>query len=133
MPVYMFDTDICSYLMKGRRPALEKKLQSVPLSAVCISAISKSELMFGVAISPRPDVNREALDFLLDHLQVLDYPAAAALDYGEIRGQLKIRGTLIGPNDLLIAAHARCLGLTLVTNNIREFSRVPGLKTENWA
>jgi tRNA(fMet)-specific endonuclease VapC len=132
MPEYMLDTDIASYIMNGKSPALLKKLQTVPTSAVCISAITKSEIMYGVEISPRQQKDRAALEFFLRHIQVLDYPADAAADYGNIRAALKSRGAQIGPNDTLIAAHARCLGLTLVTNNTREFGRVPGLKVENW-
>jgi tRNA(fMet)-specific endonuclease VapC len=130
---YMLDTDIASYIMSSKSPALLQKLQTVPTSAVCISAITKSEIMYGVEISPRQQRERAALEFFLRHIQVLDYPAGAAADYGNIRAALKSRGTLIGPNDTLIAAHARCLGLILVTNNTREFGRVPGLKIENWA
>ncbi len=130
---YMLDTDICSYLMKGKSETLVARLQSVPVSAICMSAITKSEILFGIAVSPRPQKDRAAFDFLIQHVQVHDYPAGAADAYGEIRAALKSQGTLIGPNDLLIAAHARFLGLTLVTNNLREFSRVPGLKVENWA
>ncbi len=133
MIAYMLDTDICSYLMRDTSPALLHKLQIVPSSAVCMSAITLSELSFGVANSRRRAEIQLALDFLLQHVQVLDYPAAAAVEYGEIRAALKAKGALIGPNDMLIAAHARCLGLTLVTNNMREFKRVPGLKVENWA
>jgi tRNA(fMet)-specific endonuclease VapC len=133
MVKYMLDTDIASYIMGGKSPALLAKLQTVPTSAVCISAITKSEIMYGVEISPRQQKDRAALEFFLRHIQVLDYPPEAAADYGEIRGAHKVRGALIGPNDTLIAAHARCLGLTLVTNNTREFGRVPGLKIENWA
>ena len=133
MPEYMLDTDITSYIMSSKSPALLQKLQTIPTSAVCISAITKSEIMYGVEISPRQQRDRAALEFLLQHIEVLDYPARAATDYGNIRAALKSRGTLIGPNDTLIAAHARCLGLTLVTNNTREFGRVPGLKVENWA
>ncbi|MGA2571078.1 MAG: type II toxin-antitoxin system VapC family toxin [Terracidiphilus sp.] len=133
MAEYMLDTDIASYIMKSKSPALMQKLQTVPTSAVCISAITKSEMMYGVEVSPRQQKDRAALDFFLRHLEVLDYPAGAAADYGNIRAALKSRGAPIGPNDTLIAAHARCLGLTLVTNNTREFKRVPGLKIENWA
>jgi tRNA(fMet)-specific endonuclease VapC len=132
MTEFMLDTDIASYLMKNKSAALISKLQSVPIGAVCISAITKSEIMFGVEISPRQQQDRAALEFFLLHILVLDYPADAAADYGSIRATLKLRGTPIGPNDTLIAAHARCLGLTLVTNNTREFGRVPGLKVENW-
>ncbi|HKN21621.1 MAG TPA: type II toxin-antitoxin system VapC family toxin [Terracidiphilus sp.] len=132
MPEYMLDTDIASYIMNGQSPALLQKLQTVPPSEVCISAITKSEITYGVEISPRQQRDRAALEFLLRHIEVLDYPAGAAADYGRIRAELKLRGTLIGPNYTLIAAHARYLGLTLVTNNTREFGSVPGLKIENW-
>ena len=133
MPEYMLDTDIASYIMNNKSPALLQKMQTVPTSAVCISAITKSEIMYGVEISPRQQKARAALEFFLLHIEVLDYPAGAAADYGNIRAALKSSGTLIGPNDTLIAAHARFLGLTFVTNNTREFGRVPGLKIENWA
>jgi len=133
MPEYMLDTDIASYIMNGKSPALLRKLQTVPTSAVCISAITQSEIMYGVEISPRQQKDRAVLDFFLQHIQVLDYHVDAAADYGNIRAALKALGAPIGPNDTLIAAHARWLGLTLVTNNIREFNRVPGLRIENWA
>lgn len=132
MPLYMIDTDISSYIMKRfSRPVLEK-LQAVPVSDLCISAVTKSELMFGVEISPRRQKDQASLDEYLQYVEVLDYPGEAAIDYAQIRADLKSRGTMIGTNDLLIAAHARYLGLTLVTNNTREFGRVPKLKIENW-
>lgn len=132
MPEYMLDTDIASYIMGSKNLVLLQKLQTVPTSAVCISAITKSEIMYGVEISPRRERDHAALEFFLSHVQVLDYPADAAADYGHIRAALNTSGALIGPNDTLIAAHARCLGQTLVTNNTREFGRVPGLNMENW-
>jgi tRNA(fMet)-specific endonuclease VapC len=128
----MLDTDIASYIMGNKSRTVLEKLQTVPTSAVCISVITKSELIYGVEISPRQQKDRAALEFLLRHVQALDYPVEAAEDYGRIRAALKKLGAPIGPNDTLIAAHARCLGLTLVTNNTREFGRVPGLKIENW-
>jgi tRNA(fMet)-specific endonuclease VapC len=133
MPLYMLDTDIASYVMKRTNANAVKRLIALPTDATCISAIVESELRFGIAVSPRRQQDQEALNEFLSYMQVLDYPAAASTDYGLIRGDLKQRGALIGANDLLIAAHARHLGLTLVTNNTREFSRVPGLKVENWA
>jgi len=133
MAIYMLDTDIASYIMKRSNDAVLRKLQTIPVSAVCISAIAESELRFGVEISPRRRKDQEALEALLRFLSVVDYPDLAAVEYGRIRADLQRRGLLIGSNDLLIAAHARCLGLTLVTNNTREFSRVAGLKLENWA
>jgi tRNA(fMet)-specific endonuclease VapC len=132
VPAFMLDTDISSYIMKRTSDAVLRRLAKIPLVEVCISAITQSELMYGVAISPRPQVDRAALDSYLRHVAVLDYPGEAGAHYATIRAELKLRGTPIGPNDLLIAAHARCLGLTLVTNNTREFGRVLELKTENW-
>lgn len=132
MPLYMLDTDISSYIMKrASRPLLEK-LRTVPASDLCISAVTKSELMFGVEISPRRSKDQAAIEEYLLYVQALDYPADAAFDYAQIRAGLKARGTMIGTHDLLIAAHARFLGFTLVTNNVREFGRVPGLRVENW-
>ena len=133
MPVYMLDTDISSYIMKRSNDRVLQQLQMVPVSAVCISAITKSELMYGVEVSPRRQRDQAALDVFLRHVQVMDFPGEAALDYASIRADLKTRGTMIGANDLLIAAHSRYLGLTLVTNNTREFGRVERLKVENWA
>lgn len=132
MPIYMLDTDIASYVMKGSNAAAITRLQTLAVSDVCISAISKSELMYGIEVSPRRNRDEARLEVFLRYVQVLDYPGDAALDYGRIRADLKARGMMIGSNDLLIAAHARCLGLTLVSNNTREFARIEGLKIENW-
>lgn len=133
MAVYMLDTDISSYIMKRSHDSVLKRLQTVPIGDVSISAITKSELLYGVEVSPRKRQDSMALDAYLKHVDVLDYPEEAALHYGQIRATLKSAGNLIGANDLLIAAHARSLGLTLVTNNTREFGRVQGLNLENWA
>jgi tRNA(fMet)-specific endonuclease VapC len=133
MPRFMLDTDTSSYIMKRSNAQVLKRLQRVLIADVCISAISRCELMCGVEVSPRRRQDQAALDAYLRHVAVLDYPSDAARDYAVIRADLKKRGTMIGANNLLIAAHARCLGLTLVTNNVREFSRVQGLKVENWA
>jgi tRNA(fMet)-specific endonuclease VapC len=132
MAVYMLDTDISSYIMKRSHDSVLRRLQKVPVGDVCISVITKSELMYGVEVSPRQQQDQAALDAYLRHVVVLDYPDQAALHYAQIRADLRLRGTMIGANDLLIAAHARCLGLTLVTNNIREFGRVQRLDIENW-
>lgn len=130
---YMLDTDTASYVVKGTNQEVMDRLRATPVDEVCISAITKCELMYGVAVSPRRDQDRFRLGVFLRHVPVLDFPEQAALDYGEIRQELKSRGQMIGSNDLFIAAHARYLRLMLVTNNTREFSRVPGLKIENWA
>ena len=132
MPAYMLDTDTASYIMKRSHPNILRKLKKIPPDDICISAVVLSELRYGVAVSPNSARNEEALKSFLKYVQVLPYSAKAAEDYGQIRAELKRQGTPIGGNDLLIAAHARCLGLTLVTNNTREFSRAPGLRIENW-
>jgi tRNA(fMet)-specific endonuclease VapC len=131
MAVYMLDTDISSYIMKRTHDVVLKRLQMVAVSDVCVSAITKAELMYGVEVSPRRQKDQAALDEFLRYFAVLDFPATASLDYAFIRAVLNVRGKMMR-NDLLIAAHACCLGLTLVTNNTMEFRRVQGLKIENW-
>lgn len=133
MPVYMLDTDISSYIMKRSNSAVLTRLQKVAVADTCISVISKSELLYGVEISPRQQQDQAALDAYLRYIEVLDYPEEAAAHYAQIRADLKRQGTMIGANDLFLAAHARCLGLVLVTNNIREFGRIKDLRLENWA
>ena len=132
MPRYMFDADTCSYIMKRSHDAVMKRLEKVPVSDVCISIITKSELLYGVELSPRRQHDEAALSAFLRYVEVLDFPDEACLHYSRIRADLKTRGKMIGANDLFIAAHARCLGLTLVTNNTREFRRISDLAMENW-
>ena len=129
---FMLDTDTCSYIMKRSKNTLLKRLTKTPVSEVCISVITKSELLYGVEISPRRQQDQAALSSFLEYLEVLDFPDEAAADYAKIRAHQKGGGTMIGANDLFIAAHARSLGLTLVTNNTREFRRVPQLVIQNW-
>lgn len=133
MAVYMLDTDISSYIMKRSHDAVLRRLKRVPVGDVCLSVITKSELQYGVEVSLQRQQNQAALDAYLRHFEVLEFPDEAALHYAQIRAALKVSGTMIGANDLFIAAHARSLGLTLVTNNVREFGRVKGLNVENWA
>jgi tRNA(fMet)-specific endonuclease VapC len=132
MPRYMLDTDTCSYIMRRSHDAVLNRLKKVPVSDVCISVITKSELLYGVEVSPKRRQDEAALGAFLRYLEVLDFPDKASSHYAKIRAELKARGTMIGANDLLIAAHARSAGLTLITNNTREFGRVRGLTVENW-
>jgi tRNA(fMet)-specific endonuclease VapC len=129
---YMLDTDTCSYIMRRSHDALLKRLAKVPVSEVCISVITKSELWFGVEVSPKHKQDEAALSAFLRYVEVLDFPDEASSHYAKIRADLKARGAMIGANDLFIAAHARSLDLTLVTNNTREFKRVRSLSIENW-
>ena len=116
---YMLDTNICIYAMK-KKP--EKVLNRF-----------LAELEYGMKHSSDPVKNEQALLRFLAPLSILPFGAGAASEYGEIRAYLQSRGTPIGPLDMLIAAHARAEGMTLVTNNVREFERVPALELENWA
>jgi tRNA(fMet)-specific endonuclease VapC len=118
--------------MKRSNDAVLKRLQKIPVSDVCISVVTKSELLFGVEVSPRRRQDESALNAFLRYVEVLDFPDTASPHYAKIRAYLKTLGTMIGANDLFIAAHARSLGVTLVTNNTREFGRVPKLNIENW-
>jgi tRNA(fMet)-specific endonuclease VapC len=131
MPSFMFDTDISSYVIRGTHPSIQKRMRDLPTDAICISAITQCEMLFGAENSQRPHV-AEGVSQFMEYMPVLDFPADAAREYASLRAALKRQGTPIGNNDMLVAAHALHLGLTLVTNNVREFSRVPGLKIENW-
>jgi tRNA(fMet)-specific endonuclease VapC len=132
MQRYMLDTDTCSYIMRHSPDSVVKRLTKVPVSDVCISVITKSELLFGVEVSPKRRQDEAALAAFLRYVEVLDFPDLASSHYAKIRTDLKTRGMMIGANDLLIAAHARSLGLTLITNNTREFGRVRNLSIDNW-
>ena len=129
---YMLDKDICSYVMKRSHDSLLRRLQKVPVSDVCVSVVTKSELLHGVEVSPRRQQDEAALNAFLNYVEVLDFPDTASSHYAQIRGQLKKSGKMIGANDLFIAAHARSLGLTLVTHKTQEFRRVHRLALEDW-
>ena len=129
--MYMLDTDICVYVLKANNEALEATLAQ-HAREICISAICHAELWYGVEHSVQVERNRAGLEHFLERLDVQAFGPEAGKHYGDIREQLNRRGTPIGSNDLLIAAHARSMEATLVTNNVREFSRVPGLEVVNW-
>lgn len=128
---YLLDTNIVIGLSKGR-PEVRTRLAHLPAQNLLLSPVVLCELEFGIAKSQRPEANRAALALLVANLPVPDFNAEVAVHYGRIRAQLEAVGQPIGPNDLLIAAHALSIGATLVTDNVREFSRVPGLVVENW-
>lgn len=130
---YMLDTNICIYAMKNKPEHVLQRLKKEINSGVCISAITLAELEHGMQYSSNPAKNEQALLRFLIPLTVLPFGAAAASEYGAIRTHLQSKGTPIGPLDMLIAAHARAEDMVLVTNNVREFERVPKLEVENWA
>ena len=129
---YMLDTNICIYIIKHKPESVYKRLKKIRPEDVCISSITYSELSYGVEKSEQTDRNRLALILMLSNIDILEYDAVAAEEYGDIRARLEKEGTPIGSLDMLIAAHAKASGCTLVTNNQKEFSRVEGLKVENW-
>lgn len=130
---FMLDTDTCSCIMKRSHPLVLKRLQAVPVEDVCMSVITKAELLYGVEVSPRRSHDAAALAAFLSYVEAEDLDESAALHYAEIRADLKRRGDLIGANGLFVAAHARALGVTLVTNNTAAFERVADLRLDNWA
>lgn len=131
--IYMLDTNICIYAMKKRPERVLQRLKSELDNGVCISSITLAELEYGMKHSSNPAKNEQSLLRFLVPFSVLPFGSAAASEYGEIRAYLQSRGTPIGPLDMLIAGHAKAEKLILVTNNVREFERVPGLEIENWA
>ena len=130
---YLLDTNICIYLIKKRPLSVLTMLHKKKLSDVVISSVTVAELEHGVAKSERPGQNRLALMEFLTPYDVIPFDAADAVAFGEINTVLERAGKTIGPMDMLIAAQAVSRELILVSNNLREFSRVAGLKTENWA
>ena len=130
----MLDTDTCIFLMRGGFKKLEARVQSVPLQQQVMSAVTFAELAYGVqaASTAKRKQNQITLDSLALHLAVLDWPQTAAKNYAEIRADLKKRGAQLGAADLMIAAHALAIDAIVVTNNVKDFGRVKGLKVENW-
>lgn len=129
----MLDTNIASYLLRGNQPELEQRLRRENVDSVCISAITRAELRYGVArrLPAATRLEREVERFLLG-ITTLPWDSAAADAYGEVRATLERVGTPIGSFDTQIAAHALITDLVLVTHNIGEFRRVPALRVEDW-
>jgi tRNA(fMet)-specific endonuclease VapC len=130
---YLLDTNICIYLIKQKPPKVLERFSNLALSDIGISSITVAELEYGVYKSQQQEKNRSALMQFLIPLEIVEFDQAAATVYGEIRSDLESRGLVIGAMDMLIAAHALSLSVTLVSNNVREFSRIDNLSLENWA
>ena len=129
---YMLDTDICTYTINERPAAVLRAFRQFQSTGLGISSVTATELFFSVARTGSQR-NLDALRRFIATLEVAPFDAQAAEVSGSMRAWLAAQGTPIGPYDSLIAAHAHALGVALVTNNTREFERVPGLKVENWA
>ena len=129
---YMLDTNICIYIIKHQPENVIRKFMEHDPDDICISAITYAELAHGVEKRQAREKNRVALMLLLSEIQIVSFDDLAAQVYGVVKADLQKKGTLIGPMDTLIAAHAKALNLTLVTNNTKEFARVDGLELEDW-
>ena len=128
---YMLDTNICIYVLKNRPPALRNRFNR-EAERLCISSITLSELRHGAEKSSRRADNMAVIDQFVARLDVLAFCASAAAHHGELRAALERLGRPAGVYDMLIGAHARSEGLIVVTNNLREFARMPGVRVENW-
>jgi tRNA(fMet)-specific endonuclease VapC len=128
---YLLDTNIVIYVLK-RRPIEVLDIFNKNVNRMAISAITLSELIYGAEKSLRVEKNLAAIDDFVSHLDVLPYDEKASYQYGQIKSFLEKKGNLIGENHIHIAAHAISLGLILVTNNLKEFERVPKLALDNW-
>lgn len=130
---FLIDTNICIYIMNKRPPDVIGKFKTIEVGMIGISSITVSELQYGASKSNFKKENLKRLEEFLIPFEILPYDQMAATHYGEIRFKLEKQGHIIGPLDMLIAAHAISRGLTLVTNNEKEFKRIQSLRVENWA
>ena len=130
---YMLDTNTCVLLIRKRGALVLKRMKRHRPDDICVSSVTLSELEYGAAKSANPAKNRLALAEFMTPIQVAAYDDAVAPVYGVVRAKLEKAGTPIGPLDTMIASHALALGMTVVTDNEREFCRVSGLKVQNWS
>jgi len=130
---YLLDTNICVYIINEKPKQILRKFERYPVHEFGISSITHAELQYGIEKSKNKNTNQDALDYFLLPLTILPFHGKRLVTcYGEIRTSLESKGKTIGPLDMLIAAHALSLDLTIISNNIKEFSRIPNLKCENW-
>ena len=131
--MWMLDTNICSYVLRKRPEAVRRRFAAVAAEDLAVSTVVQAELYYGAARHPSGAAIRSEIDDFLRRLRVLSWDGAAAEAYGQLRALLENKGNVIGAMDMMIAAHALSLDATLVSNNLREFRRVKGLRLENWA
>ncbi len=130
---YLLDTNICIYIINEKPDNMLRKFEQYPVFEFGISSITHAELQYGIEKSKNTKTNQDALDEFLLPLTILPFHGKKLVTcYGEIRASLESKGRTMGPLDMLIAAHALSLDLTIISNNIKEFSRIPKLKSENW-
>uniref|UniRef100_UPI004056AE10 type II toxin-antitoxin system tRNA(fMet)-specific endonuclease VapC n=1 Tax=Candidatus Electronema sp. TaxID=2698783 RepID=UPI004056AE10 len=129
---YMLDTNMVIYTMKNRPEQVRRHFKQHQ-GQMCISSVTLGELIYGAECSQQPERNLADMEAMAARLEVLPFDNRAASHFGQVRAELRRAGQPIGPYDMMIAGHARSLGLILVTNNLKEFIRVQGLRLENWA
>ena len=132
-PRFLLDTNICIYIRQKRPPKVLARFEKLKSGEAALSVVTYGELWYGAAKSVQRQVAMERLGALVSFLPVVALPETAAEAYGEIRAALESKGKIIGGNDLWIASHAKASGLVLVTNDEREFKRIPGLTVEDWS
>jgi tRNA(fMet)-specific endonuclease VapC len=131
MARYMLDTDICIYVMKNRSQSLARRFEEAT-GEMCVSSIAFAELRFGIEKSNRREESLTAIEEFLSGVPILEFEESAAIHYAQIRAELERSGRPAGTHDMMIGGHARATGLVVVTNNLREFGRMPGVRLENW-
>ena len=132
MKRYMLDTDMCSYIIKEHPESVRQRLRKLAMEQLCVSVVTYAEMIYGVERSSSKRVNRPIVEDFVRHLDVMDWDTKAADQYGVIRAELETAGTPIGAMDMMIAAHAKSIKAVLVTNNQKHFTKIKGLKIDNW-
>ncbi|HNW28390.1 MAG TPA: type II toxin-antitoxin system VapC family toxin [Spirochaetota bacterium] len=131
--MYLLDTNICIYIIKEKPARVLEILKKKIKHRICVSSVTVAELQYGVEKSRWIEKNRVALLQFLSIFTIVNFDDKDAVEFGKIKAYLERKGRIIGPMDLLISAQARSKDMTLVTNNMKEFERINGLKLENWA
>lgn len=130
---FLLDTNICIYIIKNKPEKVKAKFDSLSSGEIGISSITVAELEYGVYKSRHPEKNKDALQKFLLPLEIIPFDKKSTSIYGQIRTYLETEGNVIGAMDMLIASQALAFNLILITNNVREFARLPNIKIENWA
>jgi tRNA(fMet)-specific endonuclease VapC len=130
--MFLLDTNVCIHLLNGRHLHILEKFKNLPPSQILLCSVVKAELMFGARHSSKVEANLQLLNQFFAPLKSLPFDDKAAEEYGVIRADLSKQGKLIGPNDLMIASIAKSFDVVLVTNNIKEFSRITSLRLVDW-
>jgi len=133
MKRYMLDTDMCSYIIKEHPESVRQRFQTLAMEQLCVSVVTYAELIYGVERSSSKRINRPIIEDFVRHLDVMNWDTEAADQYGVIRAELEAAGTPMGAMDLMIAAHAKSIKAVLVTKNQKHFTKIKGLKIDNWA